>query len=268
MTSTTVNFPLEVSKGIMDVFLQFGVESFKEILKEAGHDIPSAVIQESFSKLYNVLSSGKPSKNTSTKISPVETQSVATETKKVPKITKKVPKKSRKEGSTRPRCIGTYIRGPKTGSQCEKIASKDSEYCVSCKNTKNAKKKAQSKPNEPKLGEASNFLTNHDSSKKSDDEEEDEDKRTKIKAMDWDIERNLMLDETYGFILTTNASDDIVAVGMLNKETGQADPLTGEEKTKAKSLGLLIADDIMKPKKAIEIESMYDEDNIPDIPDL
>jgi hypothetical protein len=264
--NNTINFPLEVSKGIMIVFLQFGTEPFKEILKEAGHDIPSSVIQESFSKLYNTLSSEKPT----TKLSPLESRLVVVDTKKVPKVTKKVPKKACKEGTTRPRCIGTYIRGPKTGLQCEKIASKDNEYCVSCKNTKNAKKKAQGNPNESKLGEASNFLTKNNPTKKSSNQgdEEDEQKVFNIKAVDWDPERNLMLDEVYGFILTTSASDDIVAVGILNKETGQPEPLSESDKEKAKSLNLLIADDIVKPKKPVEIETMYDEGNIPDIPEL
>ena len=54
----------------------------------------------------------------------------------------------------------------------------------------------------------------------------------------------------------------------LNKETGQVDPLSNSDKEKAKELGLLITDDIVKPKKHIEIETLYDEGNIPDIPDL
>jgi hypothetical protein len=249
----------EMVRSFLTTFSNIMSPKLQEILSDSGHTIPLDVLQASISKLSRFFTNGTISENSSSERSESS----------VKKLKKPMTKKYQKQETvtTKRQCSYVYIRGPKSGKQCEKFASKDSEFCVSCKNTKNTKKRIEKKKSE-------NSGDDNSTPKRSKKECEDVEiskKPVDIQAKDWDIEKNLLL-EKHGFILTTTASGDVVAVGMLNQETSEVEPLTEEEKKKAEELGLLVVP-VRIPQanaasKKIDIDTMFDDSIIPSVPDL
>lgn len=251
----------EMTRSFLTTFSNLMAPKLQEILCEAGHDISLDVLQKSISKLSTWSTNGSISESSSSERSESS----------IKKLKKPITKKYQKQETvaTKRQCSYVYIRGPKTGKQCEKFASKDSEFCVSCKNTKNTKKRIAKKKSE-NSGDDGNSTPKHSTPKESDDTEKTK-KPINIEAKDWDVEKNLLL-EKHGFILTTTASGDVVAVGMLNQETSDVEPLNDEQRKKAEELGLLVVP-VRIPQanagpKKINIDSMFDDSIIPSVPDL
>lgn len=142
-------------------------------------------------------------------------------------------------------CIYAYKRGENKGKVCNKAVEPGSQYCKQCGKRKNIQKDGAAGGVAPALGAIPGAAPGYGAPQYPPAQQ---DAPGKLSVKIWDQERNLYIEPTTNFIVTTLEGGGVTVVGVL--VGNEIMPLSEDQKRVAANKQLMVRDTIQVPKPA------------------